>query len=607
MIRNFKTFPTANGFGSRVQGGEYGAVYWISDLNNSGSNSVRQAFREERYPRLIIPRVAGYVHLSTPVNVDGNNPPGNNASGNFTYLGMLAPGDGLVLRRSELRLQNVSNFVMRGMKCRAGDENGLLNEGDCLSVVRSSSSPLGVIPKDWIIDSSSFAWGTDEIVSVVGENCTIQYSIIAEALHDSIHEKGRHGYAGLWGSKNASFHHNFIGFCFERQMLFTNSSNVTEPLIDFRNNAIAYWDSRASHMGDNARINLIKNQFTAKNDGETHYYSDPVRFFTFGTNSLDNIQTIYPFGNKSTLLPSMTDDVVSQSQGVGGTTSTNTNNWKSTVIVNTELPIPVGTYDFDETVEQSNAKIAAKAGFHKRDILDSRYINQWQNGKESITSSGSKTGFIGLIDTPDDVGGFPVLDTSSDPILTGDAPHYLPTWFIDKYGLNPTLDYISAGDPSTAPWRFIFFVDNIAYNYKSTSEFPSGFAWQNEKHLNVYHCLGCEVTDEIVLWTGGEIEEPSTQFTLTLSKNITEGGAITRNPATGDITQATSVTLTAPEIAGFNFQSWKRVNADNSLTFLSTNQVYTFSMPNSDIHYRAVYISSAPPPTGKKLKMRKPN
>lgn len=105
------------------------------------------------------------------------------------------------------------------------------------------------------------SWSTDECVSFYGnENMTLQWCIIAESLSNSAHEKGEHGFGGIWGGKNASFHHNLLAHHSSRNPRL--GERAGEPfaltdLVDMRNNVIYNWGYNSCYAGEAMNVNIV--------------------------------------------------------------------------------------------------------------------------------------------------------------------------------------------------------------------------------------------------------------------------------------------------------------------------------------------------------------
>lgn len=573
-----KAFPTADGAGSLATGGRNGFVVFVTN-----EAEYRAAFQTGG-ARIIIPRVGGTHALTASLNINGNSNPTWN---NFTYLGLLASGEGFCTRDRSLTLQRFNNFIIRGMKSRLGD--AVVDNSDALSIASTNG-----LSQNFIVDRSSFSWSVDEVFSVT--NCkdfTLQWNILAEPLNFSVHEKTTtegttHGFGQLLGDQNASIHHNFYAFCFDRMPLYQNTLNIPEAdtLIDFRNNVVYGWGQRAGYMGARLKVNNVFNYYKKKNSSSGSGFN---RFLIFAGNSETTTGRVYPYGNVLEHRPEILADVESQKQGIFGTSTANTTGGLPFVTVNTEFTRSY-TYDFEgETSVQAKDRVVAKAGFPIRDVLDQRYIQEFLTGESNSAGIGGG----GLIDMPSQSKhidwsvsnpsrvGYPTLSTTP-VILSGSAPHYLPSWFLTKYGINPDLDYISAGGPDTAPQRFIIFKEGVGTwlpNY--------GGSWTEGTDLiyNVYEVLSFHTTDDIDL-----IESP----TFTLTVNSTTGG--TTNISGGEFAPSSNVSLVASPSSGFTFTRWEQYNTGIMLweTIVGASASFTYLMPSADTTIRPIFTAIPP-------------
>jgi len=257
-------FPGADGFGRFAQGGRGGRVIKVTNLDDGGPGSLRQAVIA-RGPRTVIFEVSGIIDLQRDLDVH---------RGNLTIAGQTAPGDGITLRGYALNVF-ADDVVIRYIRARPGDTAGA--ELDAISVKKGNNI---------IIDHCSASWTTDETLSIAAppmeslrwiDNVTVQWSFISESLNLSVHSKGEHGYGTLLrGTDGArySMHHNLWAHHRARMPRPGNyldrSVDPVGPVIDIRNNVFYNWGG--SHSGYDAdtesrsRYNFVGNYYVAGPD-----------------------------------------------------------------------------------------------------------------------------------------------------------------------------------------------------------------------------------------------------------------------------------------------------------------------------------------------------
>ncbi|RPJ56454.1 MAG: pectate lyase [Acidobacteria bacterium] len=236
--------PHAEGHGRYARGGRAGAVVFVTNLDDSGPGSLREAVRQSG-PRTVVFRVSGIIQLESPLTITESF---------LTVAGETAPGDGICLRRSGIGIEGASDVIIRHLRVRPGDE--VKTEQDALNITRGSRNIL--------IDHVSASWSNDEVLSVSGpgiDNVTVQWCLISESLNRSHHSKGAHGYGSLIRTDGkVSFHHNIYAHNSSRNPRPGTYGNKPGLLFDFRNNVIYNWGSRAGYTAeDPARINYVAN------------------------------------------------------------------------------------------------------------------------------------------------------------------------------------------------------------------------------------------------------------------------------------------------------------------------------------------------------------
>lgn len=363
-------FPDAEGFGKYTTGGRGGKVYIVSNLNDDGPGSLRDAVKKKE-PRIIVFAVSGTIALESSLNIN---------VGDVTIAGQTAPGDGICLRNYPMKV-NADNVIIRYMRFRLGDEKA--QQDDAISGTRKNNI---------IIDHCSMSWATDECASFYGnKNFTMQWCIISESLNHSVHDKGDHGYGGIWGGKGASFHHNLIANHNSRMPRFSGSSttpNTPEELVDFRNNVIYNWMSNNTYGGEKGRYNMVANYYKAGPSTKSKKLwivnpSSPYGVFFMSENILHGNEAISK-DNKSGIKADHPDSVF---------------------VGNVFAVESINTQKAEEAFE---SVLKGAGASYRRDAIDSRIVEEARSG-----NSVSGIDKNGIIDSQKDVGGWPELKSIS--------------------------------------------------------------------------------------------------------------------------------------------------------------------------------------------------
>ena len=246
-------FPGAEGFGKYTTGGRGGKVFIVSDLNDNGAGSFREA-AEAKGKRIIVFAISGTIHLATKLTIKGD----------CTIAGQTAPGDGICLADNSVGLGG-DNIIVRYLRFRMGDK---YQKGGMVDGNGGDDAFGGTRRKNIIIDHCSASWSTDEVFSVYGgDSTTLQWNLMSEPLNYSYHfETGdkdyeQHGYGGIWGGKHLSAHHNLFAHCNSRTPRFDGIRNIPEENCDFRNNVIYNWGHNNVYAGEGGTYNIINNYY----------------------------------------------------------------------------------------------------------------------------------------------------------------------------------------------------------------------------------------------------------------------------------------------------------------------------------------------------------
>lgn len=406
-------FPGAYGGGMYATGGRGGKVLYVTSLADDDSEGTLRWALYQDYPRIILFKVSGTIALKRKISIK---------NGNVTIAGQSAPGDGICIRDHEITI-NADNVIMRYLRFRLGNRD-LTNESDAIG---------GRYTKNVILDHCSISWSIDECASFYdNENFTLQWCIISESLNNAGHEKGAHGYGGIWGGKNASFHHNLLAHHNSRNPRFNgwkrsglkNKSENDEERVDFRNNVIFNWGDNGSYGGESAgKYNIVANYYKAgpATKASKRYLITKV--------DIDSNPKEVPPGFGSYFIEGNYMHYGNPEKG---------NDWKyvdyADGVKKKECRVDVPfecTPIRQHSPEDAFRWVLAYAGASLyRDEIDLRLAQETMTGVPRY--KGSVTGRPGIIDTPEDVGGYPVY-YAEEPPTDADNDGIADEWLQKNY------------------------------------------------------------------------------------------------------------------------------------------------------------------------------
>lgn len=228
-------FPGAQGWGRFATGGRSGSVYHVTNLNDSGSGSLRDAISQSN--RIIVFDVAGVININSRLVFKNN----------LYVAGQTAPGEGITVYGDGVSFSGANNIIVRHMRFRMG-KNGS-NGKDCAGIANG---------QNMIFDHCSFAWGQDETFSINPDgkgsgpdNITLQNCIIGQGLLD-------HSAGGLMQADFITLYRNF--YCDN-----STRNNKIKGKAQYVNNVVYNWKNGCVILGGDSSgesyVNIESNLF----------------------------------------------------------------------------------------------------------------------------------------------------------------------------------------------------------------------------------------------------------------------------------------------------------------------------------------------------------
>ncbi|KAL6918556.1 hypothetical protein ACHAPO_008471 [Fusarium lateritium] len=242
-------FPGAEGFGRNAVGGRQGEVYKVTNLNDKGAGSLRDAVSKPN--RIVVFDVGGIIKISERIVV----------SKNIYIAGQTAPGDGIVVYGNGWSLSNANDSIVRYITIRMG--RGGTSGKDAIGIADG---------KNIILDHVSVSWGRDETFSINGDvtNVTIQDSIIAQGLVS-------HSCGGLMQTDG--------GVSLFRNLYIDNKTRnpKVKGVNDFQNNVIYNWGGGGGYIAGGSEadsyVNIVNNYFISGPETSVTAFTRGNKFF----------------------------------------------------------------------------------------------------------------------------------------------------------------------------------------------------------------------------------------------------------------------------------------------------------------------------------------
>ena len=408
-------FPGAEGFGANSLGGRGGKVIEVTNLNDSGPGSLRACLTASG-PRICVFKTGGTIEIKSPLRI--SNP-------YITIAGQTAPGDGITLRNSPGSALDATlsvethDVVIRYLTIRRGPGGA----GDALEIAEPGIDRVYNV----MIDHCSISWAVDENASswYAPHNCSIQWSIISEALNCSTHPKGCHSKGFIIGSYasdenktkaggyDISFHHNLLAHNGERNPLVK-----TAGLADIVNNVAYNPFGTFSHVDMEDQLvkvlaNYVGNYFksgpnTDEKSGIAAVASTPIGAGIFIDGNVVEYRDGTELTGSDAVDPNSRQYLMKSRFAAASITTVSAHEAYSLVLADAG----------------SNRGLNCDGSFfRRRDAIDDRIVNEVKN----------KTGKI--IDNPSQVGGWLTLNPGKP---CKDTDHDgMPDAWEQSYGFNP--------------------------------------------------------------------------------------------------------------------------------------------------------------------------
>ncbi len=442
-------FPGAEGYARyAVTGGRGGKIIHVTNLNDSGTGSLRAALNTSG-ARIIVFDVAGYIDLKSDLKIK---------EGDVTIAGQTAPAPGITLRYYTV-VNQADNIIMRFIRIRRSQVKSVSEDADATW----GRNQTGII-----LDHCSFSWSIDETASYYdNRDFTMQWCSVSESLNNAGHGKGAHGYGGIWGGKCASFHHNLIAHHNNRTPRINSAryawdgydktkyaNTVVAEHVDLRNCVIYNWGTGNGAYGNmGGYLNIINNYYKAgpatKNktrvfeasvdDGSNKIEKGTMGLFYINGNYVTAASTPENYDWDGVLSKNDNKFYFTDAAGYYGTKG-------ATVSIKLDTEVDADVLDATTTTHSATEaydKVLTYVGACLyRDDVDARHAEEARTGTATYTGETGK-GILDKVNDPSSttqdssLPSFPEFTSASRPSGYDTDGDGMPDEWEKAYGLNP--------------------------------------------------------------------------------------------------------------------------------------------------------------------------
>lgn len=468
-----KAFPSAEGAGANTTGGRGGIVVHVTNLNDSGSGSFREALvgdgssTYKTTPRTIVFDVSGTIEMNDWID--------EGQIKNLTIAGQTAPKGGITLNIPGFIISNCENVIIRYIRfvntAYFNPALGFVNNTTALGVSGGNNV---------IVDHCSmrYTWKTLGFSALENNDTedgqgeiTLQRSILGDCF-TGILIGGAATYPRSQLGGTNSVHHNLFAHISHR---FPNV--VGDSQVEVIENVAYNYRARLSTFFNNSEANLINNTYKAGPSSNFTNARNKIADY-INSNPVDDTPRVYMSGNRidetannssNNYSPTDTDMqglFVNWLDNSGGAETEITSEMEKRFRAFSpfaDLGIPIVRLGTDAAYSSvledvgTNAYLNADGSVGRyTDVMDTHYINDTRNG--TLWNGGTK--YVDKTDQNALI--YPVLPTNTRPESYDTDNDGMPDlWEIAKFGdlsRNGTEDLNADG--YTDLEEFINLVDN---------------------------------------------------------------------------------------------------------------------------------------------------